>query len=341
MTAASARRPISSAIASRMGSWSSAGSRSETSASSAPNAASASTSRWATGRGSTIFRSSPTATRCRRPSHGAALLRCQPRCDWHELPQRERRRRRAWLFGALHLGLIYVMGYLLMLAAAPAATLTSGRLPIRGSGLGGSGGVRVGANHRPVVLRSARGRQAVRHRQDPAGHLPAGERRVSAQVVHGLSPDHDARAHVASVRHALPAAPVAPARCHDRQARRNIYRGSRLSRPAHGGRREFSCRWRDDRRQADPSRPGRDPREPHRPARLRGQRSTGAARGGPRQRMPLGGGIHPAQRPSATCRMGPAGWDRPRSCCLGHSRIARSRTARRISRRDRSSCNAC
>jgi non-ribosomal peptide synthetase-like protein len=40
-----------------------------------------------------------------------------------EPPQQERHRRRPLLFGLLHLGLIYVMGYLLILTAAPAATL--------------------------------------------------------------------------------------------------------------------------------------------------------------------------------------------------------------------------
>jgi non-ribosomal peptide synthetase-like protein len=40
-----------------------------------------------------------------------------------EPTQHERHRQRPWLFGVLHLGLIYAMGYLLILTAAPAATL--------------------------------------------------------------------------------------------------------------------------------------------------------------------------------------------------------------------------
>lgn len=52
---------------------------------------------------------------------GSPALRAEVRLA--EPPQQERHRRRPWLFGLLHLGLIYVMGYLLILTAAPAAAL--------------------------------------------------------------------------------------------------------------------------------------------------------------------------------------------------------------------------
>ncbi len=49
-------------------------------------------------------------------------------------PEKESGRRRPWLFGLLHLGLIYVMGYLLMLVAAPAAALVWLGLQYGGAG---------------------------------------------------------------------------------------------------------------------------------------------------------------------------------------------------------------
>jgi non-ribosomal peptide synthetase-like protein len=53
--------------------------------------------------------------------HGSPALPGDVRLE--EPLEQERQRRRPLLFGLFHLGLIYVMGYLLILAAAPAATL--------------------------------------------------------------------------------------------------------------------------------------------------------------------------------------------------------------------------
>jgi non-ribosomal peptide synthetase-like protein len=49
-------------------------------------------------------------------------------------PRPQQRPRRRWLFGLLHLGLIYVMGYLLILTAAPAAALILLTLQYGGAG---------------------------------------------------------------------------------------------------------------------------------------------------------------------------------------------------------------
>ncbi|KAB2915822.1 MAG: amino acid adenylation domain-containing protein [Hyphomicrobiaceae bacterium] len=50
------------------------------------------------------------------PATGATIRLAEP-------TRKDRQRRRSWLFGLIHLGLIYLMGYFLMLAAAPAAAL--------------------------------------------------------------------------------------------------------------------------------------------------------------------------------------------------------------------------
>lgn len=53
-----------------------------------------------------------------------------------EAPGQEARRRRRWLFGLIHLALIYLMGYLLMLAVAPAIALVWLGLQYGGGGWG-------------------------------------------------------------------------------------------------------------------------------------------------------------------------------------------------------------
>jgi hypothetical protein len=105
-------------------------------------------SKWTTKRGSTTFRSSPTAPSCQKARRGAGsparLAAIGVPLARANRPGREY----AIFFGSIHLGLIYAMGYLLRRSLAPAAALIGYALYLRGP----MAGVAVAFAAVPVAL---------------------------------------------------------------------------------------------------------------------------------------------------------------------------------------------